>query len=145
MSDVIPPFRSDGYLPEGIHVCSEADVTFRFGSQSRKRRRLIVRLRRWIELGRIVGAKRLIVDGSFVTSKPEPKDIDAVMLVPSDFTEHVRAGIEAALELEEMFVTRQPEEIFPAEDEDVWTAWCEFFTRTREPDGRRKGIVEVRL
>ena len=145
MADVIPPFRPDGYLPEGIHVCSEADVTFRFGSQSRKRRRLIVRLRRWIELGRLVGAKRLVVDGSFVTSKAEPKDVDAVMLVPSDFAEQSHGGIEAALELEEMFVTRQPEEIFAAEDEDDWNAWCEFFTRTREPDGRRKGIVEVRL
>lgn len=145
MANVIPPFRPDGYLPEGIHVCSEADVTFRFGSQSRKRRRLIVRLRRWIELGRLVGAKRLVVDGSFVTSKPEPKDVDAVMLVPSNFAELARSGIEAALELEEMFVTRQPEEIFAAEDEDDWNAWCEFFTRTRESDGRRKGIVEVRL
>ena len=98
MADVIPPFRPDGYLPEGIHVCSEADVTFRFGSQSRKRRRLIVRLRRWIELGRLVGAKRLVVDGSFVTSKAEPKDVDAVMLVPSNFAEQAHDGIAAALE-----------------------------------------------
>jgi hypothetical protein len=25
---MIPAFRSDGYLPEGLHVGSDADVTF---------------------------------------------------------------------------------------------------------------------
>ncbi len=55
MTDTIPPFRSDGYLPDGIHLSTEAEVTFRFGTQSRRRRRLVVRLRRWIELGRAVG------------------------------------------------------------------------------------------
>ncbi len=93
----------------------------------------------------MVGASRLGVDGSFVTAKAEPQDVDAVMLVPSNFAEQAQAGIEAALELEEMFATRQPEELFAAEDEDDWNGWCEFFQRTREPDGRRKGIVEIRL
>ena len=41
----IPPFRPDGYLPEGVHVCSEAEVIFRFGSSSRRRRGLALRLR----------------------------------------------------------------------------------------------------
>jgi hypothetical protein len=63
-SSSIPPFRTDGYLPEGVHECSEAEVVFRFGSASR--RRLVLWLRRWIELGRQIGAQRLLVDGSFV-------------------------------------------------------------------------------
>ena len=37
-----------------------------------------------------------------------------------------------------MFLTRQPEELFPAEDEAVWHGWFEFFGRTREPDQRRE-------
>jgi hypothetical protein len=65
----IPLFRPDGYLPEGVHVCSEAEVLFRFGSLGRRRRRLVRRLRRWLELGRQVGARRLLVDGSFVTAR----------------------------------------------------------------------------
>ena len=142
---MIPPFRADGYLPEGIHRCTEAEATFRFGTASRRRQRLIVRLRRWIELGRAIGAIRLLVDGSFVTAKAEPDDIDAVMLVPAGFAQQVEQGVEAALELEEMFLTRQPEELFPAEDEAVWQGWCEFFSRTREPDRRRKGLVEIVL
>ena len=145
MASAIPPFRSDGYLPEGVHQATEAEVTFRFGTQSRRRRRLALRLRRWIELGRAIRARRLLVDGSFVTAKAEPDDVDAVMLLPADFSDLVAQGLEAAVELEEMFLTRHPEEIFPAEDEAVWQGWCEFFSRTREPDRRRKGLVEVLL
>lgn len=43
----IPAFRADGYLPEGVHPAPEADILFRFGSSSRQRRRLALRLRRY--------------------------------------------------------------------------------------------------
>jgi hypothetical protein len=141
----IPAFRADGYLPAGLHEASEADVLFRFGSPSRRRHRLVHRLRRWIELARLIGARRVLVDGSFVTMKDEPDDIDAVILLPTDFQSQLKARVEAALELEDMLLTRQPEEIFAAEDERDWDEWVEFFSRTREADGRRKGLVEIRL
>ena len=41
---------------------------------------------------------------------------------------------DAALELEEMFLTRRPEEIFAAEDARDWNDWVDFFSRTREAD-----------
>ena len=85
------------------------------------------------------------MDGSFVTSKSEPDDIDAVILLPIRFQQQVETNLEPALELEEMLVTRRPEELFAAEDEQDWNAWVEFFGRTRESDGRRKGLVEVLL
>ena len=44
-----------------------------------------------------------------------------------------------------MLLTRRPEELFAAEDESDWYDWFEFFSRTREPDGRRKGLVEIHL
>ncbi|HVC94173.1 MAG TPA: hypothetical protein VND64_10810 [Pirellulales bacterium] len=141
----IPQFRADGYLPEGLYRATEAEVTFRFGSSTRSRRRLILRVRRWIALGREVGAKRFLIDGSFVTAKKEPNDIDAVIAIPIDFKQMVEQGFEPAVELEEMLLSRRPEEIFAAEDEDDWDEWLEFFSRTREVDGRRKGIVEVEL
>ena len=141
----IPRFRPDGYLPEGLYMASTAELIFRFGSSSRTRRRLAIRIQRWIELARRVGALRLLVDGSFVTEKADPEDIDAVILIPADFQEQIEQGIDAALELEEMILTRRPEEIFAAEDESDWNAWIDFFSRTREADGRRKGLVEVEL
>jgi hypothetical protein len=86
-----------------------------------------------------------LIDGSFVTAKSEPNDVDAVVLLPGDFEKQVARGSEAALELEEMLLTRRPEEIFAAEDETDWSEWVEFFFRTREADGRKKGLVEVEL
>lgn len=141
----IPLFRPDGYLPEGVYVCSEAEVIFRFGSSGRRRRRLVLRLRRWIAVGRQVGARRLLVDGSYVTAKEEPDDIDAVILLSEDFTQQLEREYEPALELEEMSLTRRPEEIFAAEDESDWEEWVDFLSRTREADGHRKGLVEIRL
>ncbi|MSP41575.1 MAG: hypothetical protein EXR70_24075 [Deltaproteobacteria bacterium] len=119
----IPPFREDGYLPEGVHVSSEAEVIFRFGSANRTRRRLALRLRRWIELGRQVGAKRMLVDGSFATARESPYDVDTVILLPLDFALQLEREHQAAVELEEMLVTRRPEELFAAEDEDDWEEW----------------------
>ena len=101
--------------------------------------------KRWIDLAQRVGVLRLLVDGSFVTGKDDPEDIDAVILLPVDFQEQIERGIDSALELEEMILTRRPEEIFAAEDEADWNEWVDFFSRTREADGRRKGLVEVRL
>lgn len=97
------------------------------------------------QLGRAVGAVRLLINGSFVTGKAEPEDVDAVMLLPPDFAKQLEQGAEEALELEQMFLTRQPEEIFAAEEEADFEAWCEFFSRTREADGRRKGLLEIVL
>jgi hypothetical protein len=142
---MIPAFRDDGYLPEGIHIATEAEVTFRFGAATARRRRLVLRLRRWLDLSRLTHARRFLVDGSFVTTKAEPKDVDAVVLLADDFEQQISDGIDAALELEEMLLTRRPEEIFAAEDTHDWDEWVEFFTRTRESDGRRKGLVEIEL
>jgi hypothetical protein len=141
----IPAFRADGYLPEGLYLASEAEVLFRFGTSTRRRRRLALRVRRWIELARDVGGQRLLIDGSFITAKGEPNDIDAVLLIPTNFQEQIDQGNLAAVELEGMLLTRRPEELFAAEDGQDWDDWVEFFGRTREADGRRKGLVEIEL
>nr|VFJ60838.1 MAG: hypothetical protein BECKFM1743C_GA0114222_102819 [Candidatus Kentron sp. FM]VFJ61892.1 MAG: hypothetical protein BECKFM1743A_GA0114220_102951 [Candidatus Kentron sp. FM]VFK12827.1 MAG: hypothetical protein BECKFM1743B_GA0114221_102571 [Candidatus Kentron sp. FM] len=141
----IPDFRPDGYLPEGMYFASEAEVTFRFGTANRQRRRLVLRVRRWIELARRIKARRLFIDGSFVTAKAEPNDVDAVVLLPSDFEDRIMANSDAATEFEDMLLTRRPEEIFAAQDETDWNEWIEFFSRTRESDSRRKGLVEIKL
>ena len=142
---MISDFRDDGYLPEGLHVATEAEVTFRFGTETPRRKRLALRLRRWIELARAVSAKRIFVNGSFVTTKPEPNDVDAVVWLPDDFAQRISDNQPEAMELETMLLTRHPEEIFAAEDRRDWEDWLEFFSRTREADGRRKGVVEVEL
>jgi hypothetical protein len=141
----IPDFRDDGYLPEGLHPATEADVTFRFGGSTARRRRLALRLRSWIALSRAVAAKRLFVDGSFVTAAPDPADVDVVVWLNDDFVGRVARGDTEAVELEMMLLLRQPEGIYAVGNRRDWDDWVEFFGRTREADGRRKGIVEVAM
>lgn len=68
-----------------------------------------------------------------------------MVLLPSNFRQLIDGGDEPAVALEEMLLSRQPEEIFAAEDELDWQEWVSFFSKTREPDGRKKGLVEVKL
>ena len=44
-----------------------------------------------------------------------------------------------------MVRTREPKELFAAYSSETWDGWVEFFSGTREPDARRKGVVEVTL
>jgi hypothetical protein len=141
----IPEFRHDGYLPLGVHLATEEEIVSRFGSGTARRRYLVGRLKRWVELGRIVKALRILVDGSFVTTKPEPDDIDAVIQLGPDFGRQLRQGEQAAVELFQVLTARQPEELFGAEDDEDWNGWVDFFSRTRESSGVRKGLLEIRL
>ena len=138
-----PAFDEDGYIPP-IETCTEAEFVRWFGWNAH-RQELLKRFRQWISLGRAVGARHLLLDGSFVTAKDQPGDVDAVVLLPEDFRDQLRAGNREAVELREMFLAREPKELFAAEDEEDWWEWFEFFSRTREANGRRKGLIEVTL
>src|SRR6266852_5549466 len=98
----IPAFRYDGYLPAGLHGASEEEVVARLGRSTSRRGYLLGRLRRWLELARAVGARRFFINGSFVTEKAEPGDVDAVVWLPDSFREQVRAGRSGAIELQTM-------------------------------------------
>jgi hypothetical protein len=141
----IPVSRADGYLPEGLYQASEAEVIARFGQSTPHRVYLMGRLRRWLELARAVGAHRFFIDGSFVTDKGEPGDVDAVVWLPEDFRAQVNAGRSEAIELHLMISRREPKELFSVYSPETWEGWVEFFSGTREPDARRKGLVEVVL
>ena len=138
-----PAFDHDGCMPP-MHACTEAVVARWFGANPH-RRELVARIREWVGLARAVRAKRFLLDGSFMTAKEKPGDVDAVVLLPEDFRDQLRAGGPEAARLYEMFVTREPKELFAAEDDEDWWRWFEFFSRTREANGRRKGLIEVVL
>lgn len=141
----IPAFRPDGYLPEGLHLATLEEIALCLGTSTPRRRYLLSRLEQWIEFARAIGSLGFFVDGSFVTQKPTPGDVDAVVWLPFNFEVQVASGFPAAVTLAEMIETRQPEELFAAANALEWQDWVEFFSQTRELDGRRKGIVEVQL
>lgn len=81
----IPDFRGDGYLPNGIHECTLIEIEERFvlafGGKARERRRMIFReLRAHLAADLLLElADHAMVDGSFVSDKPEPADVDIVV------------------------------------------------------------------
>src|SRR4051812_10019285 len=82
---MIPHYNDDGYLPSGIHGANLEEVAERFGQASELRRVQMQSLRWLIDLARRAGATRIVVNGSFVTDKLEPNDVDCVLLVGADF------------------------------------------------------------
>jgi hypothetical protein len=84
----IPPLDNDGYLPPGIHDATLAQVEEAFGQRqsSDRRARLFGNLRRYLqELLAWGQAREVILNGSFVTAKPDPGDIDLLVVLEPGF------------------------------------------------------------
>src|SRR5947208_1860209 len=91
----LPPFNEAGDLPEGIHSATMEEIFARFASGSDRRREVTARLERIIGLALGTGAlDRLIIFGSYITSKLEPNDVD-VILVMSDAFVHTACSSDA--------------------------------------------------
>src|SRR5438552_2940946 len=88
---MIPAFNDDGYLPAGIHQATLDEVAARFGQETELRRVQMESLRWLVELARRVGVLRLIVNGSFATDRPEPNDVDCVLLIGPGFPANAEA------------------------------------------------------
>src|SRR5437899_2724406 len=80
----IPALNVDGLLPVGIYECTLSEIKARFGvfQGNDQRLRLFAKLESFLAEARAAGLVRsVLVDGSFVTSKPNPNDIDLVVVV----------------------------------------------------------------
>src|SRR6266571_6456665 len=75
-----PPFDDFGNLPPGIHSCTIEELVSRFGSGSEERETEINELLHFIDAAKKAGVRRLMVNGSFVTGKLAPNDVDVVVL-----------------------------------------------------------------
>jgi hypothetical protein len=85
----IPEFCSNGLLPTGIHSCELDDIYNAFVCINDKtiREDLYKRLVSYIEKIKKaeIPCKSLLIDGSYVTAKPNPSDIDLAIVVPHDY------------------------------------------------------------
>jgi len=92
-----PEFDNNGDLPVGIHQATLAEVLQRFGTGTVQRHLVGQRLERIYKLAVSTGqVVRFVVFGSFVTSKPDPGDVDIFMLMEDSF-DSKQVGGEAAL------------------------------------------------
>jgi hypothetical protein len=94
----LPDFNSDGDLPLGVHRAPLSEVLKRFGEGTPQRRAVATRLSRIHQLADSTGLlARFVVFGSFVTDKPDPDDVDVVMLMEDAFDLSIQTGETAIL------------------------------------------------
>ncbi len=81
---MIPSFDDSGCLPPGLHGATLAEIEACFGRQSELRRVQIESVRWMVDLALRAGARRIVLNGSFVTDTMEPNDVDCVLLFAPD-------------------------------------------------------------
>ena len=82
----LPSFNRAGDLPEGLYQATLVEIIARFGEGTVKRRAVTERLQRVYELATTTGKlERFIIFGSYITSKPEPNDVDIILIMRDDF------------------------------------------------------------
>jgi hypothetical protein len=143
---MIPDLNEEGLLPPGVHSASLREIGQRFGRRNAVRRRLFRGLVRALQNLREAGVKRVYIDGSFVTDKASPNDVDgcwdaggSVNLskldpVFLDFSKRRR-------EMKEKYGV----DFFPASsvEGNSRQAFLDFFQVDR--DGRSKGVLAIDL
>lgn len=82
---MLPPYNEDGYLPPGIHQCTLDEIEEKFGHGSPEREIEIRELRELVGWARQAGIRRIVVNGSFVTDKQTPNDVDVIVLPGVDY------------------------------------------------------------
>jgi hypothetical protein len=72
---MIPAFSTNRTLPPGIHIATMEEFTARF-AYNLKRKELLKKLIQFIDQIKTIGCKAIYIDGSYVTNKLIPGDID---------------------------------------------------------------------
>ena len=137
----IPPLSADGRLPPGVHRATPEEVVSRFCAGSERRLGLRDPFLTLVEVAREAKASEQIIDGSFVTSKERPGDIDAILVLPRGFDIRSECGkqIKELYEVHGFDVERVSEGDAELRDYLVNV----FFGTDR--DGNHRGLVEVIL
>lgn len=134
---MLPDFDDNGNLPPGLHRATIEEVAERFGRGSAVRRVEMRELEDFAAWARKSGARRLLVNGSFVTKRKSPNDVDVVLLPAA-----IPTGDTAASPLEDA-VWPFLQILIAADDEDFERWANREFAEDRR--GRTKGVVEVIL
>jgi len=134
---LLPLLDEFGYLPPGIHQCTVEELIARFGSGSPEREVETQELLDFMAWARRAGIMRIIVNGSYVTAKAAPNNVDVVALPGAGYPR----GELACSEQEARWPFLQ---VFIAVDDSDLVEWSlqDFGT---DRNHRVKGVVEVLL
>ena len=91
---MIAEFNDEGYLPAAIHRAFMEEIAARFGQESELRRVQMESLGWLVDLAERAGVPRIILNGSFVTDRLEPNDVDCALMIGEDFPREPAAETE---------------------------------------------------
>src|SRR5438309_9902816 len=81
----LPELDSHGDLPIGVHQASLDEVIAYFGHGTPQPQLVTKRLLRIYDLARGTGKlERFVIFGSYVTAKPNPNDVDIILIMRSE-------------------------------------------------------------
>lgn len=72
----IPVLTSSGELPPGIYIATLSEVENKFGKSNKRRQLLMKGLKKVLKIFKVADVSKVFIDGSFITDKEEPDDID---------------------------------------------------------------------
>jgi hypothetical protein len=145
---MIPQFTDEGLLPPGVHETDLEELKEKMG-WSRKRRELLEGLEEALGLMASCGVARVYLDGSFVTDKDRPNDVDGCYDLAEDVTAEDLNRLdpifppspEGRAEAKRRFGV----DLFPAAATELGSGqpFLRFFRTDRE--GRERGVHSVEL
>lgn len=146
----IPDLNEDGLLPAGVHDCTLDEISARFGrfQVTDRRIQLFEKLRLLMEEEKQAGlATEMIVDGSFVTDKPEPGDIDLVIVLPRDYDFSIERPPFKYNAISKRYVRRKYgfDVVFAPQHSPLHEKSVDFFQQVRDELGKRKGVLRIKL
>jgi hypothetical protein len=146
----IPNLNEQGLLPPGIYDCSSEEIGERSGifQSTDLRPRLYEKLQAFLQQARSTNlAIAVIVNGSFVTSKADPNDIDLILVLPSSHDLRAELAPMAYNVLSRRRVSRQYgfDILVAREDAIEYTQYVEFFQQVRGQPHLYKGVLRIGL
>lgn len=146
----IPDYDEGGVLPPGVHLCTMDEIKERFARfrTSDRRARLYSQLVEYVgKAGDVSAVLALIIDGSFVTDKAEPGDIDLIAIVSAALLEERSLSPQVYNVLSKRRVKKKFDfDLFVVRDgSEELQKQVEFFSQVRGRSGAQKGLLRVDL
>ncbi len=141
----IPAFTDKGILPEGIHQCTLEEAKERFATSEH-------RSALWHQLIQVIGIMRkhglagiLFIDGSYVTDKAMPGDIEIVLDVRTESAEKIGKAAIFFAKCHDRLKTNFGIDWYPNyPGGNDFTVFFQYTRPTeRTPSGTKKGILRI--
>jgi len=145
---MLPNYDENEFLPEGVWDCSLEELQTRFAAfrRSDRRLKLFAELEKFLaEIIKTNWVKEIIIDGSFVTEKEEPNDLDIILaLHKSTANIETPFWIENTLDRTRLAKKYKFDVMVVLDQSRKYQVNLDFFQQVRQSD-LRKGVVRLTL